>query len=166
MIQEIKTMRVRMQMILDGIVAMESKYGRTREISLAITKGQQARHFLGEMLKSMDVPTPYAESKDPSTGNVIAPPADMPEPTNYETIDPEWTPVQWIKATRASMTMRTNDMQMWYDQIVSTGKFQWNGWALSIAIQNWVSSCHWMGELLGRIRDGKVIGYDASDKKA
>lgn len=164
MTDAVKRMRVGMQMIIDNIRSMENKYGRTRETSLAITKGQQARHFLGEMLKAMDVPTPYGESKDPSTGEAIAPPADMPTEDMMANIDPNWSPVQLIKAIRAAMTVRTNDMQMWYEEIIGTGKFQWNGWSLSIAMQNWVSSCHWLGELLGSINAGRVIGYSINDK--
>lgn len=47
-----------------------------KEVSIAITKLQEAVMWLGMDLKPLNQPNPYPSSKDPSTGTVIEPTAD------------------------------------------------------------------------------------------
>ena len=47
-----------------------------REISIAITKLQEAVMWLGMDLKRLNCENPYPSSKDPSTGTKIEPTAD------------------------------------------------------------------------------------------
>ena len=47
-----------------------------REVSIAITKLQEAVMWLGMDLKRLNQPNPYPSSKDPNTGTKIEPTAD------------------------------------------------------------------------------------------
>ncbi len=47
-----------------------------REVSIAITKLQEAVMWLGMDLKRLNQPNPYPSSKDPNTGSKIEPTAD------------------------------------------------------------------------------------------
>ena len=77
---EIKSLR---QGIDYNIQILKTTLGNSRERALSITKLQEAVMWLGMDLKrindenpSLNMPTPYPSSKDPSTGSKIEPTAD------------------------------------------------------------------------------------------
>ena len=79
-IVEIKRLR---QAIDYNIQILRNVLGPSRERALSITKLQEAVMWLGMDLKrindenpSLNMPTPYPSSKDPSTGSKIEPTAD------------------------------------------------------------------------------------------
>ena len=79
-IVEIKRLR---QAIDYNIQILRNALGPSRERALSITKLQEAVMWLGMDLKrindenpSLNMPTPYPSSKDPSTGSKIEPTAD------------------------------------------------------------------------------------------
>lgn len=62
---------------VDAIIQqLKNSSRQSRERSLSITKLQEGVMWLGMDLKALNEPTPYPNSKDPSTGNKIDPTAD------------------------------------------------------------------------------------------
>lgn len=68
----IKQARKEIDEIIQKVKTLES----CREVSLVITKLQEAVMWLGMDLKRLNEVNPYPSSKDPSTGTVIEPTAD------------------------------------------------------------------------------------------
>ena len=61
---------------IDEIIQREKSLDPCREVSLSITKLQEAVMWLGMDLKRLNNPNPYPSSKDPSIGTKIEPTAD------------------------------------------------------------------------------------------
>lgn len=61
---------------IDEIIQRVDKLEKCREVSLSITKLEEAVMWLGMDLKRLNQPNPYPSSKDPTTGNKIDPTAD------------------------------------------------------------------------------------------
>lgn len=78
-IQNIKQLRRDIDTIIQRVLQLES----CREISLSITKLEEAVMWLGMDLKRLNEANPYPSSKDPSTGNVIEPIADNLKFSNH-----------------------------------------------------------------------------------
>ena len=68
----IKQLRKDIDDVIQRVKGLES----CREVSLAITKLQEAVMWLGMDLKRLNEANPYPSSKDPSTGTKIEPTAD------------------------------------------------------------------------------------------
>ena len=60
----------------DELIQKVKKLEPCREVSIAITKLQEAVMWLGMDLKRLNQPNPYPSSKDPNTGTKIEPTAD------------------------------------------------------------------------------------------
>ncbi len=71
-IQEIKQLR----QDGDNLIQRVRSLPPSREMSLAVTKLQEAVMWLGMDLKRRNEPNPYPSSKNPDTGDVIHPTAD------------------------------------------------------------------------------------------
>lgn len=72
-VQKIKLLRQ------DGdalIQLVKTELPPSRELSIVVTKLQEAVMWLGMELKARNEPNPYPSSKDPNTGDVIEPTAD------------------------------------------------------------------------------------------
>lgn len=61
---------------LDEKIQEVKQLSSCREISLAVTRLQEAVMWLGMDLKRLNEADPYPHSKDPNTGDVIDPTAD------------------------------------------------------------------------------------------
>lgn len=61
---------------IDDIIQRVKKLDSCKEVSICITKLQEAVMWLGMDLKRINDTNPYPNSKDPSTGNKIEPTAD------------------------------------------------------------------------------------------
>lgn len=61
---------------IDDIIQRMKALEPCREVSLSVTKLQEAVMWLGMDLKRLNQPNPYPGSKDPSTGTRIEPTAD------------------------------------------------------------------------------------------
>ena len=61
---------------IDDVIQRVKDLDACREVSICITKLQEAVMWLGMDLKRLNEPNPYPSSKDPSTGTVIEPTAD------------------------------------------------------------------------------------------
>lgn len=61
---------------VDDVIQRVKELDNCREISIAITKLQEAVMWLGMDLKRLNKPNPYPYSKDPSSGSRIEPTAD------------------------------------------------------------------------------------------
>ena len=61
---------------IDNVIQAVKGIPSSPERNIAITKLQEAVMWLGMDLKRLNEPTPYPNSKDPSTGDVIEPTAD------------------------------------------------------------------------------------------
>lgn len=61
---------------LDEKIQEVKQLSSCREISLAVTRLQEAVMWLGMDLKRLNEEDPYPHSKDPNTGDVIDPTAD------------------------------------------------------------------------------------------
>lgn len=71
-VPEIKSLRQEIDNTIQKVKALDP----CREVSIAITKLQEAVMWLGMDLKRLNQPNPYPSSKDPSTGTTIEPTAD------------------------------------------------------------------------------------------
>jgi hypothetical protein len=71
MIQEIKLLRVQ----LDELTKLTQQLDKSREVSLAITKLQESKMWLGKVLKEIGASNPYPDSKNPANEK-IEPTAD------------------------------------------------------------------------------------------
>lgn len=60
----------------DDLIQKVKQLEPCREVSLVITKLQEAVMWLGMDLKRLNQPNPYPSSKDPNTGTTIEPTAD------------------------------------------------------------------------------------------
>lgn len=60
----------------DDLIQKVKQLESCREVSLVITKLQEAVMWLGMDLKRLNQPNPYPSSKDPNTGTTIEPTAD------------------------------------------------------------------------------------------
>jgi hypothetical protein len=158
--EDIKYLRETAQVYIFAMNDLARNEMQGREISLAITSGQEARHFMGEMLKEKDVKTPYPDSKD-SSNDKIEPPSDMPK--TYE-ISPDYAGmgvIAKIKHLRALVT----------DQIIEKMKpwmFESNEMLFDLmtaySLIKFQSSCHWLGECLGKIREKEKSRVDIAEK--
>ena len=61
---------------IDGVIQRVKSLDDCREVSICITKLQEAVMWLGMDLKRIGDINPYPNSKDPSTGTKIEPTAD------------------------------------------------------------------------------------------
>lgn len=61
---------------IDGVIQRVKELDDCKEVSLSITKLQEAVMWLGMDLKRLNQQDPYPNSKDPSTGTKIDPTAD------------------------------------------------------------------------------------------
>ena len=61
---------------IDDVIQRVKTLDGCREVSICITKLQEAVMWLGMDLKRIGDVNPYPNSKDPSTGNIIDPTAD------------------------------------------------------------------------------------------
>lgn len=66
-IVEIKQLRKDIDSIIQRVKSIEP----CREVSICITKLQEAVMWLGMDLKRLNEPNPYPNSKDPNSGNII-----------------------------------------------------------------------------------------------
>lgn len=71
-IPEIKQLRKDIDDVIQRVKTLDT----CREVSICITKLQEAVMWLGMDLKRLNEPNPYPASKDPTTGTVIHPTAD------------------------------------------------------------------------------------------
>ena len=71
-VPNIKKLRKDIDNLIQEVKCLDS----CREVSIAITKLQEAVMWLGMDLKRLNQPNPYPSSKDPSTGTKIEPTAD------------------------------------------------------------------------------------------
>ena len=60
----------------DKLIQKVKQLEPCREVSLVITKLQEAVMWLGMDLKRLNQPNPYPSSKDPNTGTTIEPTSD------------------------------------------------------------------------------------------
>ena len=70
----VKTKQLRKD--IDEILQRVKELSSTRERNLTITKLQEGIMCLGMHLKALNSPDPYPESKDPKSGDYVAPTAD------------------------------------------------------------------------------------------
>ena len=70
----VKTKQLRKD--IDEVLQKVKELSCTRETSLAVTKLQEGIMWLGMYLKFLNSPDPYPESKDPKSGDYVAPTAD------------------------------------------------------------------------------------------
>lgn len=70
----VKTKQLRKD--IDEVLQRVKELSSTRERSLAVTKLQEGIMWLGMHLKNLNSTDPYPESKDPKSGNYVAPTAD------------------------------------------------------------------------------------------
>ena len=70
----VKTKQLRKD--IDEVLQRVKELSSTRERSLTITKLQEGIMWLGMHLKALNNPDPYPESKDPKSGDYVAPTAD------------------------------------------------------------------------------------------
>ena len=61
---------------IDDVIQRVKKLDSCREVSICVTKLQEAVMWLGMDLKRINDTNPYPNSKDPSTGTKIEPTAD------------------------------------------------------------------------------------------
>lgn len=61
---------------IDDVIQRVKTLDNCREVSICITKLQEAVMWLGMDLKRINDINPYPSSKDPSTGTIIEPTAD------------------------------------------------------------------------------------------
>lgn len=61
---------------IDDVIQRVKKLDSCREVSICVTKLQEAVMWLGMDLKRINDTNPYPSSKDPSTGTKIEPTAD------------------------------------------------------------------------------------------
>ena len=61
---------------IDDVIQRVKKHDSCREVSICVTKLQEAVMWLGMDLKRINDINPYPSSKDPSTGTKIDPTAD------------------------------------------------------------------------------------------
>ena len=61
---------------IDDVIQRVKTLDNCREVSICITKLQEAVMWLGMDLKRIGDTNPYPNSKDPSTGTIIDPTAD------------------------------------------------------------------------------------------
>ena len=61
---------------IDDVIQRVKKLDSCREVSICVTKLQEAVMWLGMDLKRINDTNPYPSSKDPSTGTKIDPTAD------------------------------------------------------------------------------------------
>lgn len=71
-IVEVKKLRK----VIDETIQRVKKLENCREVSICITKLEEAVMWLGMDLKRLGAPNPYPSSKDPSTGDKVDPTAD------------------------------------------------------------------------------------------
>lgn len=71
-IVEIKQLRKDIDSIIQRVKSIEP----CREVSICITKLQEAVMWLGMDLKRLGNPNPYPGSKDPNSGDIVHPTAD------------------------------------------------------------------------------------------
>lgn len=71
-IVEIKQLRKNIDSIIQRVKSIEP----CREVSICITKLQEAVMWLGMDLKRLNEPNPYPHSKDPNSGDIIDKTAD------------------------------------------------------------------------------------------
>ena len=70
----VKTKQLRKD--IDELLQRVKELSSTREISLTVTKLQEGIMWLGMHLKALNSPDPYPESKNPESGDYVAPTAD------------------------------------------------------------------------------------------
>ena len=70
----VKTKQLRKD--IDEILQRVKELSSTRERNLTITKLQEGIMWLGMHLKFLNSPDPYPGSKDPKSGDYVAPTAD------------------------------------------------------------------------------------------
>lgn len=70
----VKTKQLRKD--IDEVLQKVKELSYTRETSLAVTKLQEGIMWLGMYLKFLNNPDPYPGSKDPESGDYVAPTAD------------------------------------------------------------------------------------------
>lgn len=70
----VKTKQLRKD--IDEVLQKVKELSCTRETSLAVTKLQEGIMWLGMYLKFLNSPDPYPGSKDPESGDYVAPTAD------------------------------------------------------------------------------------------
>ena len=70
----VKTKQLRKD--IDEMLQKVKELSSSRERSLAVTKLQEGIMWLGMHLKALDSPDPYPGSKDPKSGDYVAPTAD------------------------------------------------------------------------------------------
>lgn len=58
---------------IDDIITRVKNLSKSRETSLAITKLQEGCMWLGQHLHEIGCPTPYPNSKNPESGDVVEP---------------------------------------------------------------------------------------------
>lgn len=74
---------------LDLISKLTNTLGKSREISISYTSIQNSKLWLGKVLREMEIPNPYPESRN-STSKVIEPAADTAgeiHTVGYEELD-------------------------------------------------------------------------------
>lgn len=142
--QELKATRV----TIDGLFKAINNLPKSREVSLAYTTCQLSKMWLGKALNELGAAYPYKESKDPTTGNYIAPTADEGKGFKYE-----GTVIEQIKW-----------MRFYIDDIVKVIKDDFNTSTDEVnsyrfeAQQSYkyiVECGMWLGMELGRIRDNE-----------
>lgn len=116
---------------------------KTREVSLAITKFQEARMHLGKALGKLGEADPYPDSKNPENDK-IAPTADMSEDV------PEYdgNRIKTLKQIRRSGTDMIAHVGAALAGVTGSTPLAWN-----IRMEEGVM---WLGMELGRIRDNAM----------
>jgi hypothetical protein len=74
-IKKVKEWRVQIHQLFTEIRASQIAMGNTRDKANAITRLQEAKHWLGEELAFLGTATPYPEADNPSNA-VVSPTAD------------------------------------------------------------------------------------------
>lgn len=143
LVSELKSTRVN----IDGLFQAIAKLPKSREVALAYTSCQLSKMWLGKCLAAVGTDYPYKESKDPSTGNYIAPTAD-----EGITWTMEGSVIEIIKIFRASIDKvieKLKEIQSSALPAVGLDFFP----AHTQAITYLTETGMWLGMELGRIRD-------------
>lgn len=149
--QIVKTVK-RIRVELDKYFTVMGKMEKSREISIAITSTQNAKMWLGQVLKTLDQPNPYPDSKD-ATNSKIAPTADVYD-GDVDTVLNGLNHIQQVKVMRQRLTASYEEMERIERESKLSEKLTKIGFhSLAKSWEYIVEANMWLGMELGRINN-------------
>ena len=122
----------------------------SREIAVAITAAQNAKMWLGQVLKTLDQPNPYPDSKN-AANTKIEPTADVYS-GNIDSVLQGLSHIQQVKMLRQKLTASYEGLEEKQEELQANSELDGIGYHATVkAWEYLVESNMWLGMELGRI---------------